>query len=112
MLLRETPKFGKCRLSPVNVNIYIVSWNMPEIFAKYPYFLLTPVNVDIRHALMVNNVEHVGYFDFLLRNSVAIKRHKGDITFSPLFPRGLTKNFKTHSTFKKRKENNRNKKLT
>ncbi|KOX67892.1 hypothetical protein WN51_06938 [Melipona quadrifasciata] len=47
------------------------------------------------------NVEHVGDLYFLLRNSVAIKRHKGDVTFSPLFlMKGMTKNLKytVHST--------------
>lgn len=64
----ETPKTGECRLSPVNV--------------------------DIRRALMVN-VEH-GDLYFLLYNSVAIKRYKnnGGVTFSPLLLKGTTKNLK------------------
>ncbi|GBM04027.1 hypothetical protein AVEN_189443-1 [Araneus ventricosus] len=86
MCYRERPKFGECRLSPVNVNIHIVAWC---IIAKYPYFSLTPANVDIHPALMVD-VEYVGGLHFLLRVSGAIKRHKGDVTFSPLFLRGVT----------------------
>ncbi|GBN93622.1 hypothetical protein AVEN_144936-1, partial [Araneus ventricosus] len=86
---RERPKFGECRLSPVNVNIHIVAWCMSKIFAKYPYFSLTPTNVDIQHALMVN-VEYVEGLHFLLRVSGAIKRHKGDATFSSLLLRGVT----------------------
>ncbi|GBL59664.1 hypothetical protein AVEN_81911-1 [Araneus ventricosus] len=62
---------------------------MSKIFAKYPYTSLTPANVDIHHALMVN-VEYVGGLHFLLRVSGAIERHKGDVTFSPLLLRGVT----------------------
>ncbi|GBO31753.1 hypothetical protein AVEN_142693-1 [Araneus ventricosus] len=80
---------GECRLSPVNVNIHIVAWCMPKIFAKYPYFSLTPANVDVYHALMVN-VEYVGGLHFLLRISGAMKRHKGDVTFSPILLREVT----------------------
>ena len=50
------------------------------------------------------NVEHVGDLYFLLRISVAIKRNKGDVTFSPLFLKGMTKNLKytAHSTWDKK----------
>ena len=69
----ETPKSRECQHSLVNVNIHIVAWYMSEIFAKYPYFWLSLVNVDFHHALMVN-VEHVRDLYFLLLNSVAIFR--------------------------------------
>ncbi|GBO21882.1 hypothetical protein AVEN_144118-1 [Araneus ventricosus] len=53
------------------------------------YFSLIPAIVDIHRALMLN-VEYVGCLHFLLRISGATKRHKGDVTFSPLLMRGVT----------------------
>jgi hypothetical protein len=34
----ERPKSGKCRDTPVNVNILEVVWRMSEILVKYHYF--------------------------------------------------------------------------
>ncbi|GBO00729.1 hypothetical protein AVEN_263606-1 [Araneus ventricosus] len=56
---------------------------MSIIFSKYPYFSLTPANVDIHHALMVN-VEYVGGLHFLLRVLLRGVTNHGEERGSPL----------------------------
>ncbi|GBN96879.1 hypothetical protein AVEN_175286-1 [Araneus ventricosus] len=93
-MLPERPKFGECRLECRNLENVTSECQHSHsrlvcVQNIYQLSLFLTYTGKCRHS-PCTNVEYVGGLHFLLRVSGAIKRHKDDVTFSPLLLRGVT----------------------